>query len=141
MLFRSTGPSGNEISLQSAAAFSVGDYIKIGNGMYPVLYVNLGSGIVLFDGPAAWSSGDSISRIPVSARAIAGTSISSNILTGPPTTAASYTNCLVRATCNANSALFADSNLINIQVSSVAANVIFKRKKPRRVFVKSYIRR
>lgn len=138
----SSSGTGNEIALLSAAAFSVGDYIQIGSQTpAPVLFVNAGSGIVLFDGPVAWAAGDSAFRIPVSTRAIAGTSITSNVLGGPPTTPASYVNCVVRATCNANAALFGDSNLLNIQVSGVASSSLLQRRKPRRVYVKVFSRR
>ncbi len=137
-----TSVSGSEIALASSTAFSVGDYIQIGvSGMpYPVLYNNSGSAIVLFGGNTTWANAAPVFRIPTSVRAITGTSIVGNALTGTASSVASFPNCLIRATSNSNAALFADSDIFPISVTSPA---IFpkRRTSKRRRFVKLYIRR
>lgn len=132
-----------EAALSSSAAFSVGDYIQLGLGgsPQPVLFVNGGAATVLFDSPQTWAAGAPVYRFPVLARPIPGCAVAGNLLTGNATTAANYASCFTRATCNANGALFADSNFYSITVANALAASLIFRKPRRRIFVKTYTRR
>lgn len=136
-----TSSTGNEITVVSAAAFSAGDYIQIGSGLYPVLFVSQGTGQVFFDGPASWANGDTISRLPVTARALTGLSVTSNTLSGNAGATQNFSNLIARATANGNSALFADSNRFSYQATSTSPTATQFRPRKRRVCVKVFSRR
>lgn len=106
-----------EVPVTSATGIAAGDYIKLTSGGTPtrVLYVN-GTTVLVKDDQTA-SSGAAVYRYGVSPLTIPGLSISSNSFSGTPTSAATNSLCLFRATCSGNSALMADSDLITITVT------------------------
>jgi hypothetical protein len=137
-----TSATGNEVQVSSSAAFSSGDYIKIGtSAAMPVLFVNQAAGTILFDGPATWANGDTVYRVPASARAIGGLTVTANVLAGNASGNVNFPNCFVRATCNANAALFADSNTFIYQSSATSPTALTFRPRRRRVCVKVFSRR
>lgn len=106
-----------EVPVTSAAGISAGDYIKLTSGGTPtrVLAVNGTTLLVAADQTA--SSGAAVYQLPVSPLTIPGLAISSGSFSGTPTSAATNSLCLFRATCTGNTALMADSDLFTITVT------------------------
>ena len=106
-----------EIPVTSATGIAAGDYIKLTSGGTPtrVLWVN-GTTVLVKDDQTA-SSGAAVYRYGVSTLTVPGLSISSGSFGGTPTSAATNSLCLFRATCTGNTALVADSDLFTITVT------------------------
>ena len=54
----------------------------------------------------------------MSSLTISGMSMASNIYSGTPVAAATYSNCLFRASCNSDSTIVADSDVFTITIAS-----------------------
>lgn len=135
------GAAAREIVLGSTAAYSAGDYFRIGTSSPPtcVLRVNASIGSVLVADDQTWASGAAVYRFGTTPLAFG--SIISNVFGGIAASAGLRPQCFFRAACNANAALFADSDIFDITVAN-ALPVILARPKPRkRRFVTSYARR
>jgi hypothetical protein len=106
-----------EVPVTSATGISAGDYIKLTSGGTPTRVLAVNGLIILVAADQTASSGAAVYRLPVSPLTIPGLSISSGSFQGTPTSAATNSLCLFRATCTGNTALMADSDLFTITVT------------------------
>lgn len=132
-----------ETTVDTVGAFAAGDYAQFGIGGQPtlVLAVTASTATLLVAKDQTVPAGTQIYRLPVTGLSIPGVSITSNVLGGSFTGPGSFANCFFRATCNANPALFADSDLINISGVNALPVIFARPPRRRRRFVTVYTRR
>lgn len=108
------------IALSAAmSSLAAGDYITIGAGsLTRVLAVSAAGTTVLVSSNQSYAASSTVTRYSVAPLSIAGISITSNVVSGTPTAAATYANCVWRATCNAGSTAIADSDVASITIAS-----------------------
>lgn len=138
------GASSQVVPLTSAAVPAVGDYLSIGNGPTSrVLNVNAGAGLALLARAQTWTAGTSVFRYVPSPLTVPGITFSGNTAFGTPTGGGGiYPRCIVRATCVANAAVSADSDIINITVGgSSGAAFTPRHRRSGRLTLTEYVRR
>jgi len=111
--------------LTTAVALTTGQWVQIGtNALVAILYAS--GTTALLASAQTWSNGATVTPYPVQALSITGISVNgSNVLTGTPSVNGTFTNCLVQATNNTNSAAIAYSNLFNIAIAGSGATASF----------------
>lgn len=114
----SPGTTLREIPMTSVSAFAAGDYVAVGgNAITRVLQINAAAVSLLVAADQTYSSSATVTRYAVSPLTVSGLSMSSNVYGGTPTVASTQNNCFFRATCNANSALMADTDVFTITIT------------------------
>lgn len=114
----SPGTTLREIPMTSVSGFSAGDYIKIGsNAITRLLAVNASAVSLLVAADQTYSASATVTRYATNPLTVTGLSMSSNVFSGTPTAASTQNLCFFRATCNANSALMADTDVFTITIT------------------------
>jgi hypothetical protein len=137
------GTASQTVVATAIGALARGDWVQIGNGGQPtpVLNVDASTGSILVQTAQTWALNAPVFRIPANAFTATGFPISGNVLSPAPVSVATYAQCAILATCNADSTIFSYSNLFSITVGGSSIPTTIRRRRKRRVFVRSFIRR
>ncbi len=107
-----------EVPVASISGFTAGDYVKIGSAAITRLLATNSTAVsLLVADDQTYAITTTVTRYAINPLTVAGLSFTSNVLGGTPTSAATNNNCFIRATCNGNSALLADSDVFTITVT------------------------
>jgi len=107
-----------EVPVAAVTGLVADNYIKIAGNANParILTVNATALTVLVDKDQTFTSGAAISYYTVNPLTLSG--LNTATLAGTPATSGTFNLCFLRAKCNADTTIVADTNIINITIAA-----------------------